>query len=83
METTNNLNIVQRVQAPTPSFFKKLRTIGLVLAAVSASIVAVPLALPLLVTQVAGYLAVAGGIITTISQLTVEDTAKHQEELYE
>jgi hypothetical protein len=83
MQTINQLGFAQRVQAPTPSFFKKLRTIGLVLATVSASIVAAPIALPLIVTQVAGYLAVAGGVLTTVSQLTVEDNAKHQEELYE
>lgn len=65
-------NIIQRVQAPTPKFFKKLRNIGLALAAISAGIIASPVALPALVIKIAGYLAVAGGIAGTVSQVAVE-----------
>jgi hypothetical protein len=53
------MKLINRVQAPTPPFFKKLRTIGLILAAVSSTIVAAPVALPAIVIQIAGYLAVA------------------------
>jgi hypothetical protein len=69
------MNIIKRVQAPTPKFFKVLRNIGLVLAAVSGNILASPIALPVLVTSVAGYLSVAGGVISAVSQLTIEDDA--------
>ena len=65
-------NIIQRVQAPTPKFFKKLRNIGLALAAISAGIIASPVALPALVIKIAGYLAVAGGIAGSVSQVAVE-----------
>jgi uncharacterized membrane protein HdeD (DUF308 family) len=67
------MNIIKRAQAPTPKFFKVLRNIGLVLVAVSGSIFASPIALPIIVTSVAGYLAVAGGVISAVSQLTIED----------
>jgi hypothetical protein len=75
MQTTNgSLNIAQRVQLPTPPFFKKLRTIGLVLATVSGTLATLPFALPVIITQIAGYLAVAGGVLTAVSQTAVEDT---------
>lgn len=65
--------ILQRAQAPTPRFFRILRTIGLSLAAISGGILAAPVALPAVITTVATYLAVAGGIVSAISQITVEE----------
>jgi hypothetical protein len=64
--------IVNRLQKPTPTFFKRIRNIGLALAAVSATILASPVALPVLVVKVAGYLAVAGGVMSTVSQTAVK-----------
>ena len=66
------MNIVERAKAPTPKFFKVLRTIGLALLAVSGSIVAAPVALPAVVVTVAGYAAVAGGVLSAVSQITVD-----------
>lgn len=68
------MNVVERAKAPTPKFFKVLRTIGLALLAVSGSIVAAPVALPAVVVTVAGYAAVAGGVLSAVSQITVDDT---------
>ena len=70
------MNIVQRVKAPTPKFFKILRTIGLALLAVSGSIIAAPVALPAVLVTIAGYSAVAGGVLSAVSQITVDDKAK-------
>lgn len=68
------MNIIDRIIAPTPKFFKRVRTIGLVLAAVSASLLAAPVALPAAVVQIAGYLAVAGSVATAVSQVaTMEE----------
>lgn len=67
-----NLNLGQRLVAPTSGFFKKIRTIGLVLAAVGGAIVAAPVSLPAVVVTIAGYLTVAGGVMTAVSQATVE-----------
>jgi uncharacterized membrane protein HdeD (DUF308 family) len=64
------MNIIKRVQSPTPKFFKVLRNIGLVLAAVGGTILAAPVALPVVVTTIGGYVAVAGGVISAVSQLT-------------
>lgn len=68
------MNIQERAKAPTPKFFKVLRTIGLSLLAISGSIMAAPIALPAALVTVAGYVAVAGGVISAVSQVTVEDS---------
>ena len=67
------MNIVQRAKAPTPKFFKLLRNIGLILATVGGTILAAPITLPIVVSTSAGYLAVAGGVMTAVSQLTTTD----------
>jgi uncharacterized membrane protein YeiH len=64
------MNIVKRAKAPTPKFFKVLRNIGLALAAVSGTILAAPIALPVVISSIAGYLAVAGGVLSAVSQIT-------------
>ena len=65
------MNLLERAVSPTPSFFQKLRNIGLALAAVSAAIMASPVALPTIVVTIAGYLAVAGTVLGAVSQITV------------
>lgn len=64
------MTVLKRAKATTPKFFKVLRNVGLVLAAVGGAILAAPVALPVLVTSVGGYLIVAGGVASAISQLT-------------
>ncbi len=73
---TNKLNLSQRMEAPTPKFFKKLRNIGLMVAAVGATIIASPVALPAIAIKVAGYLTVAGSVMTAVSQSTVDEDEK-------
>ena len=72
------MNILERAKAPTPKFFKILRSIGLALLGISGSIVAAPVVLPAVVVTAAGYVAVAGGVISAISQITVDDKAKKE-----
>jgi hypothetical protein len=52
----NMNNIINRVQDTTPKFFKILRNIGVAMAAVSAAVFASNVALPQIVTNIAGYL---------------------------
>ena len=66
------MNIVERAKAPTPKFFRILRSIGLALLGISGTIVAAPIILPAAVITAAGYAAVAGGVISAISQITVD-----------
>ena len=63
--------VMDRASRPTPKFFQVLRNVGLSLAAVSAAILATPIALPAILVKVAGYLAVAGGVISAVSQAAV------------
>ena len=70
----NNMSVVQRVKAPTPSFFKTLRTIGLALAAIGGAILASPIALPAGLVAAAGYIALAGGVVSAVSQTAVDTT---------
>ena len=67
------MKVVERIKAPTPKFFKILRSIGLALLAISGTIVAAPIVLPVTVVTVAGYMAVAGGVISAVSQMTVTE----------
>ena len=69
------MNIIDRAKAPTPKFFRILRSIGLVLLAVSGTILAAPVALPVELVSAAGYVAVAGGVISAVSQMTVSPLA--------
>jgi uncharacterized membrane protein HdeD (DUF308 family) len=64
------MNIIKRVKTPTPKFFKVLRNVGLALVAVGGTILTAPIALPVVVTAIGGYLAVAGGVVSAVSQLT-------------
>ncbi len=66
------MNLIKRAKAPTPKFFKVLRNIGLALAAVGGTVLAAPVALPVVITTIGGYLAVAGGVLSAVSQLTTE-----------
>ena len=67
----DRLSIIGRTNAETPSFFLKLRNIGLVLASVSAAILAAPITLPAIVSTIAGYIGVAGAVASAVSQVTV------------
>ena len=68
----NEMSIVQRVKAPTPKFFKTLRTIGLTLAGIGGAILAAPVAVPAALITIAGYITLAGGVITAVSQTAVD-----------
>ena len=72
----NEMTIVERVKAPTPKFFKTLRTIGLALAAVGGAILTAPVAVPAALVTIAGYVALAGGVMTAISQTAVDTNLK-------
>jgi uncharacterized membrane protein HdeD (DUF308 family) len=70
------MNVIKRAKAPTPKFFKVLRNIGLALAAVGGTILAAPVVLPVGIVSFGGYIAVAGGIISAVSQLTTINDSK-------
>ena len=85
MENTGNKKgfvktLAERCKADTPPFFKKLRLIGLSLAAVGGVLVAAPIALPTAVVTAGGYLIVAGSVATAVSQVAVCDEESKKKE---
>ena len=66
------MNILQRMKAPTPKFFRVLRNVGLALAAAGSALLAAPIALPAGLITIAGYLTVAGSVVTAVSQSAVD-----------
>ena len=66
------LTLMERLTAPTSKFFKAIRTVGICLAAVGGAIIAAPVVLPAVIVTVAGYLTVAGSVMTAVAQATVE-----------
>lgn len=70
------MTIIERAKAPTPKFFKVLRNIGLALAAAGGALLTAPISLPAGIVALGGYLTVGGTVLTAVSQVTVEDSAK-------
>lgn len=68
----NQPGLAERIKAPTPKFFKKIRNAGLLLGAVGGSMLAAPVALPAALVSIAGYLATAGMVATAVSSVAVE-----------
>ena len=68
----NKMNLVERTLAPTPKWFKILRTVGIALASVGGIIIASPVALPVGLVSAAGYLILGGSIISVVSQTGVK-----------
>jgi hypothetical protein len=64
------MNIVKRAKAPTPKFFKVLRNIGLTLAAIGGTVLATPIAFPMVMSSIGGYLAITGTVLSAVSQIT-------------
>ena len=64
------MKLAARLIADTPPFFMKARNIGLVLTAISTALIGIP-AVPIIIAKIATYLAVAGTVLSTVSQAVV------------
>lgn len=67
------MNVIQRMEQPTPRFFRTLRNIGIALTAAGGAIIAAPVALPVAIVTLAGYVTVAGTVATIVSQSVIKD----------
>ncbi len=65
------MSLAKRAAAPTPKFFRRVRTIGLCLAAVGGAIIASPVALPAALVAAASYITLAGGVMSAVAQVSV------------
>lgn len=73
------MKLIDRLNAPTPKFFKVLRNIGLGLAAAGGILVASPIAIPAVVVTIGGYLIVAGSVATAVSQAVTTTEGEKKE----
>jgi hypothetical protein len=64
-----------RLTADTPTFFKKVRAIGIIMISVGTALATAPVALPAIVVSMGGYLMTAGTIAGIIAQTAVRDTS--------
>lgn len=69
---TTATELKTRWNGKTPKFWKKVQRIGIVAGAIGGVIVASPVALPVALVTLSGYLLLAGSVTATLSQLTVE-----------
>lgn len=78
---TNNFNLVNRVQEPTPKWFKIIRSTGLILSAIGGVLVAAPVTLPTTLVSIGGYLLLGGTLASAISQTAIssEEFGKNSE----
>jgi hypothetical protein len=67
------MKFLERIKEPTPPFFKKLRNIGIILAATGGAILAAPVSLPTIIVTISTYLTVAGTVASTVSQAVISD----------
>jgi hypothetical protein len=68
----DRLSLTERAMADTPVFFVKLRNIGMALAAISAALLASPVALPAIISTIASYLGIAASVASAVSQVAVK-----------
>lgn len=73
-------HLKHRWNSKTPTFWKKVQRIAILVGAVAGTIIAAPIALPAAVITVAGYAVAVGTAVATVSQFTVEDTPANTEE---
>lgn len=63
--------LVKRMRKPTPPFFKQVRNIGLTFIILGTFVFAAPLSLPAVAGKIAGYITVAGVVMSAVSQAVV------------
>ncbi len=68
----DNLTITERLEAPTPKFFKKIRAIGITLTAIGTALLASGVVLHPTFNNIAGYLITAGSVIAAVCSTTVD-----------
>jgi hypothetical protein len=68
------LSMKQRWMAPTPKFWKKVQSIGILLSAVGTVLATAPVSLPVVIVTAGSYAAFGGSLIAAMSQLTVDES---------
>ncbi|UCS93214.1 hypothetical protein KZP23_21610 [Echinicola marina] len=64
--------IIRRLKAPTPPFFKRMQEVGAAIVATAVTLYGIPMKV---LGSLPDYLFIAGVLISSISQLTVSETS--------
>lgn len=67
------MEFINRLIAPTPPFFQKVRNIGMFLTAIAAAIFGLPGELPQVVIEIAAVTAIIGSVMAGLGQSAVKD----------
>lgn len=66
------MNLFDRASSPTPKIFRILRAVGIGIVSTGGAVLSLPVVLPIIVTNIATYLIVAGSVLSAVSQITVD-----------
>lgn len=72
----DDMNVIERIQAPTPKFFQNLAKIGYVITAVGGVLTTAPVSLPAGIIAIGGYLLTGGAVLSVFSNLPVQEDPK-------
>ena len=75
MESVKKLSLLDRVALPSPTFWRKVSAVGKAIGGLGLVLVTAPVALPVAVVSVAGYLVLVGSLTAGLAALTVEPVA--------
>lgn len=67
------MELINRLVAPTPPFFQKVRNIGILLTAIASAVFGLPVALPAFISQLVGGVAIAGSVMAGLGQTAVKN----------
>lgn len=68
----NQMNMVERWNANTPKFFKKVIAAGITIGAIGGAILASPVVLPAAVVTAAGYAVTVGSVAAIVAKFAVD-----------
>ncbi len=77
LKQTNTMNeIIKRIMADTPTFFKRLIAIGLTIGVIGGALIEPHVAsqLPDFLQKISGYMVTVGLVTAAVAKLTVKDT---------
>jgi hypothetical protein len=72
----DEMNVIERLNAPTPKFFQNLAKVGYLITAVGGVLTTAPISLPAGIIALGGYLLTGGAVLSVFSNLPVQEDPK-------
>lgn len=77
------MNLKQRWNSETPTFWKKVQKIGLGIGAVGGLLVSGTIVVPATLVTIGGYMVAVGSVTAVLSKLTIKDNSQENRLFYE